>query len=67
MDLACGCSSFDSQFAFFIEGDLKSVVAVEKPGVKIAIGHQIFWTELMKLLISYVKKFYKMPNSKINK
>ena len=37
------------------------------PGVKIAVGHRIFPTELIKLLISYFDKFSKMSNSKKKK
>ena len=33
-------------------------------GVKIAVRHQIFPTELIKLPISYVNKFSKMSDSK---
>ena len=36
-------------------------------GVKIAVGHQIFPTDLIKLLISYVDKFSKMSDSKQKK
>ena len=33
-------------------------------GVKIAVGHQIFLTELIKSFVSYVDKFSKMSDSK---
>ena len=33
-------------------------------GVKIAVGHWIFLTDLIKSLISYVDKFSEMPDSK---
>ena len=36
-------------------------------GVKLAIRHQIFLTELIKLSISYVDKVSKMPDSKKKK
>ena len=36
-------------------------------GVKLAIRHQIFLTELIKLLISYIDKVSKMPDSKKKK
>ena len=35
-----------------------------KSGAKIAVGHQIFPTELIKSLVSYVDKFSKMYDSK---
>ena len=36
-------------------------------GVKLAIRHQIFLTELIKLSISYVDKVSKMPDRKKKK
>ena len=36
-------------------------------GVKLAIRHRIFLTELIKLSISYVDKISKMPDSKKKK
>ena len=40
---------------------------ISTSGVKIAVGHQIFPTDLIKLLISYVDKFSKMSDSKQKK
>ena len=36
-------------------------------GVKIAVGHQIFLTELIKSFVNYVDKFSKMSDSKKRK
>ena len=40
---------------------------ISDTGAKIAVGDQIFPTELIKLLRSYVDKFFKMSDSKKRK
>ena len=53
-----------------IKNQIKWVNLVEIPlitGVKIAVEHRIFPTDLIKSPISYVDKFSKMPHSKKKK
>ena len=53
------------QFAAIWKLDSGCIVC--KTGVKVAVGHRKFLTELMKQPISYVDKFSKMSDSKKNK
>ena len=58
------------QTSLALVGNLPRVWCLNKntePGVKTAVRHQIFPTDLIKLPISYVDKLSKMSNSKKKK